>query len=103
MKAVHRLLTEELERHYTIAELSERFSIPATALKECFKSIYGQPINTYIRHLRMDRAALLLQQKPQMGVAEIAGQVGYDSPSKFAAAFKEAKGKTPLEYRRESK
>ena len=103
VKVAHRLLTEELERHYTIAELSSRFSIPATALKECFKSIYGQPINTYMRHLRMDRAAFLLQQEPQMGVAEIAGQVGYDSPSKFAAAFKEAKGKTPLEYRRESK
>ena len=46
VKAAHRLLTEDLERHYTIAELSERFSIPATALKECFKSIYGQPVNT---------------------------------------------------------
>ena len=39
VKAAHRLLTEDLERHYTIAELSERFSIPATALKECFKSV----------------------------------------------------------------
>ena len=45
VKAAHRLLTEDLERHYTIAELSERFSIPATALKECFKSIYGQPVS----------------------------------------------------------
>lgn len=43
VKAVHRLLTGELERHYTIAELSDGFSVPATALKECFKSIYGQP------------------------------------------------------------
>ena len=102
VKAIHRLLTGELERHYTIAELSERFSVPATALKECFKSIYGQPINTYMRNFRMDQAALLLQQEPQMGVAEIAGRVGYDSSSKFAAAFKEVKGKTPLEYRRES-
>ena len=49
VKAIHRLLTGELERHYTIAELSEWFSVPATALKECFKSIYGQPINTYIK------------------------------------------------------
>ena len=102
VKAIHRLLTGELERHYTIAELSERFSVPATALKECFKSIYGQPINTYMRNFRLDQAALLLQQEPQMGVAEIAGRVGYDSSSKFAAAFKEVKGKTPLEYRRES-
>ena len=68
VKAIHRLLTGELERHYTIAELSERFSVPATALKECFKSIYGQPINTYMRNFRMDQAALLLQQGD--GVAE---------------------------------
>ena len=103
VKAAHRLLTEDLERHYTIAELSERFSIPATALKECFKSIYGQPVNTYMRNLRMDRAALLLRQEPQTSVAEIAGRVGYDSASKFAAVFKDAKGKTPLEYRREGR
>ena len=101
--SAHRLLTEDLERHYTIAELSERFSIPATALKECFKSVYGQPVNTYMRNLRMDRAALLLRQEPQTSVAEIAGRVGYDSASKFAAVFREAKGKTPLEYRRLSK
>ena len=87
--------------HYTITELSRRFSIPTTALKECFKSVYGQPINTYMRCLRMDRAALLLRQEPHAGVAEIAGRVGYDSASKFAAAFKAVKGKTPLEYRRE--
>ena len=35
--------------------------------------------------------------------AEIAGRVGYDSASKFAAVFKDAKGKTPLEYRREGR
>ena len=103
VKAAHRLLTEDLERHYTIAELSERFSIPATALKECFKSVYGQPVNTYLRNLRMDRAALLLRQEPQTSVAEIAGRVGYDSASKFAAVFRETKGKTPLEYRREGR
>lgn len=103
VKAAHRLLTEDLERHYTIAELSARFSIPATALKECFKSVYGQPVNTYMRNLRMDRAALLLRQEPQASVAEIAGRVGYDSASKFAAVFREAKGKTPLEYRREGR
>ena len=102
VKAVYRLLTGDLERHYTIAELSRRFSIPATALKACFKSVYGQPINTYMRLFRMDRAAMLLRQEPQASVAEIAGRVGYDSASKFSAAFREAKGKSPLEFRREN-
>ena len=56
-----------------------------------------------MRTLRMDRAALLLRQEPQASVAEIAGRVGYDSASKFPPPFKEAKGKTPLEYRREGR
>ena len=60
-------------------------------------------LDTYMRSLRMDRAALLLRQEPQASVTEIAGRVGYDSASKFAAAFKDTKGKTPLEYRREGR
>ena len=103
VRAIHRLLTGDLERHYTIAQLSRQFSIPATALKACFKSVYGQPVGAYMRLFRMDRAALLLRQEPQASVAEIAGRVGYDSASKFSAAFKEAKGKSPLEFRRESR
>ena len=54
-----------------------------------------------MRCFRMDQAGLLLRQEVQTSVAEIAGLVGYDSASKFAAAFREVKGKTPLEYRRE--
>ena len=38
---------------------------PGHGLKECFKSVYGQPVNTYMRNFRMDRAALLLRQEPQ--------------------------------------
>ena len=53
-----------------------------------------------MRALRMDRAALLLRKEPETSVTEIAGAVGYDSSSKFAAAFRAVKGQTPLEYRR---
>ena len=96
-------LTEDLERHYTIAELSERFSIPATALKECFKSGL-RPACQYL-HAESPHGPgrPAPPQEPQTSVAEIAGRVGYDSASKFAAVFKEAKGKTPLEYRREGR
>ena len=48
------------------------------------------------------QGAVLLVQEPA-SIAQIGGRVGYDSASKFAAVFKEAKGKTPLEYRREGR
>ena len=36
-------------------------------------------------------------------MAEIAAQVGYRNAGKFAAAFKKATGRTPLEYRQEAR
>lgn len=100
IKAVHKLLTRDLTCSYTIEELAQRFDIAATSLKDCFKSVYGSPVSTYIRVYRMNYAASLLQSHKELKVTEIAGVVGYDSPSKFAAAFHREMGMTPLEYRK---
>jgi AraC-like DNA-binding protein len=100
IKSIQALMTAHPERRYTMEEMSARFSIPLTSMKNCFKSVYGSPISTYMRVYRMNRAAVSLRQDQDIGVAEIAGRLGYDSPSKFAAAFKAVMGKTPLEYRR---
>lgn len=90
---------EHLDQHITLEALSRQYQIPLTTMKACFKSVYGSPVNTYMRALRMDRAALLLRKEPETSVTEIAGAVGYDSASKFAAASG-GEGTTPLEYRR---
>lgn len=100
IKAIHAFMTANAQRHYTLGELSARFDIPLTSMKACFKGVYGTPIFAYMRAYRMNRAAVLLRTDREKSVAEIAGQVGYESPSKFSAAFKEVMGKSPLEYRR---
>ena len=41
----------------------------------------------------------MLTGRTDVSVAELAGTVGYDSASKFAAAFKRSMGQTPTEYR----
>lgn len=99
IKAMQNLMTENLERHFTQDELSERFDIPLTPMKNCFKNVYGSPINTYMRIFRMNQASVWLKNQKDMNVTEIAGKLGYDSPSKFAVAFKSVMGKSPLEYR----
>ena len=47
----------------------------------------------------MNRAAVLLREDREKNVAEIAWMVGYDSPSKFAMAFKRVMQMSPVEYR----
>ncbi len=101
IKAIHDFLLENLSEHFTQEALSRRFGLPLTAMKACFRSAYGVSIGAWLTDCRMNRAAELLLREPGTDIAEIGGRVGYDSASKFAAAFKRAMKLTPSEYRRE--
>ena len=99
IKDIVALLTEDLERWYTLEELAERFSFPLTSLKQCFKGIYGCTIASYMKEYRMNAAALMLKNTRD-SVFSIATKVGYSNPGKFAAAFQSVMGMTPTEYRK---
>lgn len=99
VKAIEAFMTAAPEQRYTMEELAQRFNISVSALKQCFKGVYGMAIYTYMRNYRMDMAASLLTQT-EKSITEIAGEVGYTNSSKFAEAFRSVKGKTPLEYRK---
>lgn len=101
VKEIRNYLTGHVERHVTLPELSEKFGIPVTSMKLCFKGVYGCSISRYMQDYRMQTAAALLQ-RGQDSVTEIAGQVGYVNVSKFSAAFKQYTGSNPLEYRKKN-
>lgn len=100
VKAIQAFMAADLEKHHTLKELAAKFDIPLTSMKTCFKGVYGMSVFAYMRTYRMNQAAVLLRTSREKSIAEIAGSVGYDSPSKFAVAFKEVMGKSPLEYRK---
>ena len=83
----------------TIDELSRRFLMNPSTMKEVFKTVYGQSIAAHIREHRMERAAELLRET-DASMAEIAAAIGYESASKFSAEFRKAYGALPTEYRR---
>ncbi len=99
VKAVRGFLADHMDEHFTQEELSQRFDIPLTPLKRCFKSVYGSSMGAWLTEFRMNQAAVLLVRERSMSIAEIAGRVGYDSPSKFAMAFRRIMGQSPTEYR----
>ena len=99
-KAVQQFLVGHMDENFTQEEMSRRFDIPLTPLKNCFKSVFGASIGSYLLEYRMNQAAVLLRTDKALSVVEIAGRVGYDSPSKFAIVFRKVMGMSPTEYRR---
>ena len=92
-------LTANLSERVTIEELSRKYLMNATTLKRVFKQVYGETIAAHIKKHRMEAAATRLRTT-QDDVAAIAQAVGYESQSRFTAAFKETYGELPSEYRR---
>ena len=99
VRHVHHYLMEHLSERITIDELSRKFLMNATTLKNVFKQVYGTTIAAHMRVHRLEQAAFLLQTSADE-IAAIAGAVGYDSPSRFTTAFREMYGEVPTEYRR---
>lgn len=73
-------LINDLESKITIDELSSRYRISKTSLKNCFKEIYGKPIFKWRKEYRLDYASQLIEEG-QLNISEISKKVGYSSPS----------------------
>ena len=93
---------EHLDTKETLKSMAIRYGMSLTALKDCFKAVYGKPIHAFQREYKMQAATRLLVTT-EMSVAEISGRLGYENPNKFSTAFKEILGQSPSEYRKKRK
>ncbi len=99
IKEIHNRLINNLDKRFTIEELSKLYLINTSSLKSLFKSVYGLPIAAYMKEYRMKYAAKLLIEN-KSSIADIAAAVGYSSQSKFTKAFKDIMHVLPVEYRK---
>jgi AraC family transcriptional regulator len=53
-----------------------------------------------VTRLRIDRAARLLRQSPDLNVTQVAGAVGFESPTSFASLFSRYTGVLPSTLKR---
>ena len=98
-RQVHDDMMTNLGQSLTIAQLAVRHHVSQTMLKDCFRSLYGKPIHTFLREQRMHRAAELLRVT-DLPVIQVAAQVGYNSVSQFGQAFRRQYHLSPSQYRR---
>ena len=73
IKKVQEYMTADLRNHYTLQELSEKFEIPLTSMKVCFKGVYGCSIYAYMKSYRMQAATILLRDTSD-SITEIAAK-----------------------------
>lgn len=100
VRRMHDDILSHPEQRMTIEELSKRYLMNPTTLKECFKAVYGDSLASHMKEHRMEKAGELLSGSG-MSVAEVSAAVGYDSPSRFSGAFREHYGMLPSEYRKQ--
>ena len=97
-KEVCEYLTANMDERITLDEVSSYFEISSTKIKNAFKQVYGIPFYAFLKAHKMESAAYMLEQTEE-SVIEIASKHGYENASKFASAFKSAKGLSPVKYR----
>ncbi len=88
------------EDNFSVEELSSQLGMSRVYLYKKLLAITGKTPVEFIRIIRLKRGAQLLRES-QMNVAEVAYEVGFNSPRYFSKYFKQEFGKLPSEYAKE--
>lgn len=101
MDQVMQFLLENRFRQVSLEEASEKANLSKEAFCRFFKLRTRKTFTQYLQHLRINEAQKLLQET-DLGISEIAFQVGFENLSYFNRSFKSITGKTPREFKKSS-
>ncbi len=86
---------------FTVKQLAEEvFFMNPAYLSHLFAEKTGESWSSYVKKIRMEKAAKLMEEK-DFSITEIASMTGYNDVSLFIRNFKQATGMTPKRYRDE--
>jgi AraC-like DNA-binding protein len=84
----------------SLASLAEAVDLSGHQLSELINTRLGIGFSRYVRECRVNAAKTLLISAPSRSILSISMDTGFRSQSAFYAAFKEATGQSPGDYRR---
>lgn len=91
------VLASDLARRWTLAEIASEVRGSPVYLTQVFQQVEGLPLYRYHLRLRLARALDLLAQYDDLTALSL--DLGFSSHSHFSAAFREAYGRSPSEFR----
>lgn len=97
VKRAIQLLRERLDQNLDLAAIAREVGVSPHHLSRKVSTETGLTLQRHLRRLRIERACETLDSK-RMNVTEVALEVGYQSLSHFAKAFREETGRTPSDW-----
>ena len=91
------LLAGDLSRRWALAEIAAEIRGSPVYLTQVFQQVEGIPLYRYHLRLRLARALDLIAQYDDLSA--LAAELGFSSHSHFAAAFRQAYGRSPTAFR----
>lgn len=94
------LIRRDFTAHIRVEEAARAEGRSVSSLNQSLKSVTGRSFKQLALSLKMNEAARLLQEHPEMPVAEAGRRVGMEDPFYFSRIFRKYKGASPRAYRR---
>lgn len=98
VKRVRKAMLKDLSRSTPLEQFLRGEAISSVTFQTIFKQIYGRSPYAYLKHYRMNSAAVQLRESNE-SINQIALSLGYSNASKFARAFRDVFGVLPKDYR----
>lgn len=91
------VLASDLARRWTLAEIAAEVRVSPVYLTQVFQQVEGLPLYRYQLRLRLARALDLLAKYDDLTTLSL--ELGFSSHSHFSAAFRQAYGRSPSDFR----
>lgn len=86
-------------REWRAADMAAELSLSESYFQHIYKRVFGISVNQDVMKSRVEKAAELLKNSPELSAKYIGKFVGYRSDSYFSRHFKSVYGVTPSQYR----
>src|SRR6056297_174570 len=98
-RAIEMIDEHILEEDFKVEDFAESLNMSVSQLNRKLNALVDQPAGKFIKSIRLQRAAELLNQTNKL-VAEICYEVGFNDQAYFSRAFKKQFGRSPSAFRK---
>jgi len=93
---------EHLDGELSLGRLSQIGCFSRFHFHRIFQAVTGETLNSHVRRVRLERAALLMKTSPRKRITDVALETGFAGTAEFSRAFRSHFGRTASSWDRRS-